>query len=286
MSYAVGFIVVLGNLLPHLIKPFSSNSSIEHGGSSLTSNSLFRLRLLFIGLFVFTIYYEVTFSHTFTVTDPEGWLKFFTNWSWCAFGLSSLIGVSLSQANMPKLIDSGEEDLGVLHLGAGAGKGRDVESGARIDRATSPAHDLISKAYGRIFVTAICSQFVVVIFYWGLSSSVNYNLDNVIRHGAGPICLAIELSSTRLAVSSSSLPYVIGFPSLYLVYMILRGRRTGDWVYGELNPDRPHSLMYYSALVLLILGSFTLVYYLAKMREKLQLRRLQEEWKEGSKGII
>ena len=129
--------------------------------------------------------------------------------------------------------------------------------------------------------TTLSSQFVVVIFYWGLSANINYNLDNVIRHGAGPVCLLVEHFGARIPVSSSSLPYVIGFPSLYLIWMSLRARATGDWVYEQLNPSQPGAVTYYFFLVILILMSYTCVYYLALLREHLLARRERGERKEG-----
>ena len=151
---AVGIIVVLGNLLPCFISPFSSNTATAvelHGGAILSKTALFRFRILFVILFLFTINYEMTVSRTLTPSDLDGWLKFFTNWSWLLVGLTSSLGALLSQTSLSQdLVISGKDVLVEaeerLDLVATSDKDRDMESGEKITLATHTLRP-ISKAY-------------------------------------------------------------------------------------------------------------------------------------------
>ncbi|GAX82563.1 hypothetical protein CEUSTIGMA_g9989.t1 [Chlamydomonas eustigma] len=266
-----------------------SIDSLDLYRGCLGTVALFLLRILTLSLFAAALVWEHLGPACCASRGLSwNWFTYFTNWTFTLYGAQALLGCyttfkalrsgSVYQLElkvcedeefpirqepaerpwrMDQLLSSSTSRVqGVLHL-------RSASKQRWQHKMFTPTERLFSL----LFVVVFCNSITVTLFYWVLCSYQNLKLDNIVRHGGDLVPLFLDLMASRHPVSSSHVQWVVAFPSVYLVFMWGLASSTGRWVYGELDWSKPISLVYYLALVLLMLFSFGTVYLLARCRE-------------------
>ncbi|GMH40961.1 hypothetical protein BSKO_08865 [Bryopsis sp. KO-2023] len=205
-------------------------------GHHVGSLPILLYREFVLGFFLFTVFYQGVWGSGL----PGTWITFFTNWSFVAMALYSVIGIAVSAK-------------GYYQKGA-----------------PSPIWQALDKAFVIVYVTAASNAIFLTAFYWVViyEPEGTLHLDNVFRHGVNVVVMLGELIISRLPIVSYHLQIPIAFTSVYAVFFWVYRGASGVWVYEALNWSKTSSILYYTVLPILITLSFYLLYLVAHLRER------------------
>ncbi|WIA15539.1 hypothetical protein OEZ85_002173 [Tetradesmus obliquus] len=199
-----------------------------------------------------------------TVYQPAGgaFFLYFTNWTFVLFGCTALLGTVLTAREALRqrrpAIPCIEPSQPACHQ-AGAAPGW---SGA-------------NRCYHLMLETACAASIMLTIFYWVADyvPGSSIRLDNPFKHGVSAGLLLLDLALSRAPLVSYHLQVVVGCGSIYMVFLWIYRTVSGVWVYRALDWAKPLAPVYYTALPLLLILAFVVMFLVVCVREALINRR-------------
>uniref|UniRef100_A0A383V6P8 SET domain-containing protein n=1 Tax=Tetradesmus obliquus TaxID=3088 RepID=A0A383V6P8_TETOB len=199
-----------------------------------------------------------------TVYQPAGgaFFLYFTNWTFVLFGCTALLGTVLTAREALRqrrpAIPCIEPSQPACH-----------QAGA------APGWSCANRCYHLMLETACAASIMLTIFYWVADyvPGSSIRLDNPFKHGVSAGLLLLDLALSRAPLVSYHLQVVVGCGSIYMVFLWIYRTVSGVWVYRALDWAKPLAPVYYTALPLLLILAFVVMFLVVCVREALINRR-------------
>ena len=224
---------------------------------------------------------------------PLSWLAFFTNWTFCLFGLWALLGAVVSaravlaplarrrRARSLRPAPGGPATPGTPGSPAPLAPRRsDIESppaspgGGGPEAPAAARWPRLDALFALLTAVVTPASLFLSFFFWAFlwphiarETGQWPNAHTIMEHGGNVLILAADALLSRTPAVTPWFQLTLLYGTAYVVFMWAWQGATGDWIYPLFSWDRPMAAGAYTALPLLLAGAFGVWYGLAAGRE-------------------
>lgn len=219
------------------------------------------------------------------------WMAFFTNWTFCLFGVWALLGAVVSAravlaSRCRRRPRARPSDPGGAPAPSTPGspaplapRRSDVESppaspGAAPPPAAAPAWPRLDAAFALLTSIVAPASFFLSFFFWAFlwphiarDTGKGPNAHTIMEHGGNVALLVLDCVLSRGPAVTLWFQLTLLYGTAYVIFMWAWQGATGEWVYPVFSWDRPMAAGAYAVLPFLLAGAFGLWYGLAAARE-------------------